>query len=298
MLGIFQFSWEVYNKDSKEGVLGSLEMTSKSNTRHIGMNQENRIEVKNASYRVNGKNILEDVSFSVREGDFISVIGPNGAGKSTLLKCMVRIIEPTSGSIKLAGKNISSYKLKELSKQVAFVPQNTDYNFPFSVSEIVLMGRIPHLGRLRVEGKEDYKVAEMCLKTVGMEEFSERIVTTLSGGEKQLVSIARAIAQEPKFLLLDEPTSNLDIYHQLNIMNLLRTLSDGKTGVVVVLHDLRLAAKFCDKILALSEGECVAFGNADDVLSEDIIENVFDVRVEIIRSKRTGNKVIDLIEPV
>lgn len=264
----------------------------------FGIPNADSIDTVDVGYRVNGKRILEGITFSLSRGGFVGIVGPNGAGKTTLVKILVDILKPTSGKIRLAGRETSTYGRKELFQRVAFVPQSIDFSFPLKVLDVVLMGRMPYLGRLEIEGSKDYAIALSALKTVGMEEFAARVITTLSGGEKQLVALAKAIAQGTEFLVLDEPTANLDIYHQLKIMSLLRGLAHGGKGVAIVLHDLRLAAKFCTKVLVLDDGRAVNFGEPAEVLTEEAISEVFKVRVCVLRNEVDGNTIIDPLEPI
>ncbi len=236
------------------------------------------IRTSELSYGVNGKTIVDDVSFEIKRNEFLGIIGPNGAGKSTLLRLLVRIISPTAGCILLDGEDISRYEASELYRKISFLPQTSYFDFPLSALEVVLTGRYPHLGILERESKEDIERAERCLSLVDMEGFSDRKVTTLSGGECQRVSIARVLAQETGFIFLDEPCSHLDIHHRFALMELLRSTSRKEKGVVAVLHDLDLAGRFCDRILVLENGRVFAHGEPPQVLSEKLLSSVFKVR--------------------
>ena len=240
--------------------------------------QRELLKTSGLSYRVNGKIIVEDVSFEIKRNEFLGIVGPNGAGKSTLLRLLARIINPTGGHILLDGENISGYEAKELYKKISFLPQTSYFDFPLSVLEVVLTGRYPYLGILESESKEDIKRAEDCLSLVDLEGFSRRKVTTLSGGEQQRVSIARVLAQETDFIFLDEPSSHLDIHHKFALMELLESLAQEGKGVVAVLHDLDLASKFCERILVLENGRVAALGEPSRVLSEKLLSSVFKVR--------------------
>ncbi len=257
------------------------------------------IEVRGLSYGVEGRWILRDVSLSVEKGEVVGVVGPNGAGKSTLLRAILRIVRPQEGEVALLGTPVERMSAREMAKRVAFVPQSTVFSFPFTVTEVVMMGRTPYAGRLIPEGRADYALCLDCLRTVEMEGLAERVVTELSHGEKQLVVIARALAQQPEFLLLDEPTSNLDIHHELTIMDLLRRLSheDGK-GVLVVVHDLHLALRYCDKVVVLEGGRVSASGNPRRVLTPALISKVFRVKVHMSSLPETRDKVIVPLAPL
>jgi len=240
--------------------------------------QRELLKTSGLSYGVNGKIIVEDVSFEIKRNEFLGIVGPNGAGKSTLLRLLARIINPTGGRILLDGENISGYEAKELYKKISFLPQTSYFDFPLSVLEVVLTGRYPYLGILESESKEDIKRAEDCLSLVDLEGFSRRKVTTLSGGEQQRVSIARVLAQGTDFIFLDEPSSHLDIHHKFALMELLESLAQEGKGVVAVLHDLDLASKFCERILVLENGRVAALGEPSRVLSEKLLSSVFKVR--------------------
>lgn len=240
--------------------------------------QRESLKTSGLSYGVNGKIIVDDVSFEIKRNEFLGIVGPNGAGKSTLLRLLARIINPTGGRILLDGENISGYEAKELYKKISFLPQTSYFDFPLSVLEVVLTGRYPYLGIFESESKEDIKHAEDCLSLVDLKGFSRRKVTTLSGGEQQRVSIARVLAQETDFIFLDEPSSHLDIHHKFALMELLESLAQEGKGVVAVLHDLDLASKFCERILVLENGRVAALGEPSRVLSEKLLSSVFKVR--------------------
>ena len=220
--------------------------------------------------------IIRDVSLEIKEGDFLGIIGPNGSGKTTLLRLLSRVLPPQRGDIFLFEKNIILMDLKEFCQKVAFVPQDTLINFPFSVLEIVLLGRIPHLKRLQFETKKDFaivKEAMLITDTLGLE---EKRIDELSSGERQRVIIARALAQQPVLLFLDEPTSHLDIGHQIQILDLLRKLNHkNNLTIVMVLHDLNLAAEYCSRIVLLDKGRVSQEGRPEEVLTYQNIETVY-----------------------
>lgn len=236
------------------------------------------MKVSGLSYGVNGKTILADAGFEVERNEFLGVVGPNGAGKSTLLRLLTRIINPTGGHILLDGEDLCRYEARELYRKISFLPQISYFDFPLSVLEVVLTGRYPYLGVFDSESEEDIKHAEDCLSLVDMGGFSQRKVTTLSGGEQQRASIARVFAQETDFIFLDEPSSHLDIHHKFALMKLLKSAAQKGKGVVAVLHDLSLAGRFCDRILVLEHGRVKALGEPSRVLSEEVLSSVFKVR--------------------
>ena len=237
-----------------------------------------RFEAADLRYEINGKAIVDGVSFTLRAGELLGVVGPNGAGKSTLLRLATGVLRPSGGEVSLDGVSLDRHETKRLYRKVAFVPQNTCFDFPFRAIEVVLAGRYPHLGMFENESPKDVRLAEKCLERVDMKGFSRRDVTTLSGGEQQRVSIARALAQETDFLFLDEPVSHLDVHHKLEVTELLRSLAREGRGVAVVLHDLGLAGRFCDRILVLRDGKRAAVGEPAAALGEDVLRSVFRVK--------------------
>ena len=237
-----------------------------------------RFRAADLRYEINGKAIVDGVGFELRRGELLGVAGPNGAGKSTLLRLATGVLAPSGGEVSLDGENIARYETKRLYRKVAFVPQNACFDFPFRAMEVVLAGRYPHLGTFENETAEDGELARRCLERVDMKGFSRRDVTTLSGGEQQRVSIARALAQETDFLFLDEPVSHLDVHHKLEVMELLRSLAREGKGVAAVLHDLGLAGRFCDRILVLRNGKTAAVGEPSLALGEDVLRSVFRVK--------------------
>lgn len=230
-----------------------------------------------------GKNrVIQNVSLEVSKGDFLGIIGPNGSGKSTLLKLLTRVLALEEGSIFLDGQNIDQIGLKSLCKKIAFVPQETLVQFPFTVYEIVLMGRIPYLNRWQTETKQDFLIVENALKVTDCFSLRHRQIDELSFGERQRVITAKALAQQPELLLLDEPTSHLDIGHQIQMLNLLKTLNqDKKLTLIMVLHDLNLASEYCNKILLLHEGKVYKEGSSEDVLTYQNIEAVYKTVVVV-----------------
>lgn len=229
----------------------------------------------NLSY--NGNKVVDNVSFSVEAGEFFMILGPNGAGKSSLLKLIAGIEEPASGQITVLNKSKGKYSARDLAKVVALVAQQAPMDFPFSVAETVLMGRSPHLGLLGIEGERDYTLALEAMRFTGVEQFADRRLNQLSGGERQRVMIARAICQEPKVILLDEPTTALDPAHQLKIMDLMeRFRKEKKTTVIIVSHDLNLAALYSDRLLLMKNGKVVVIGTPAEVFVPEFLENSYE----------------------
>lgn len=255
------------------------------------------LKIENLTYRLKGRPIVENINTEILGGELVGIVGPNGAGKTTLLKNICNILSPAEGKVMLEGINIDKLKPAELSRKMCYLPQSIAFNFPFKVSEVVLMGRYPYLKRMENERVEDYDIARKSLEMVDMLDFIDRDILTLSGGEQQRVSLSRVIAQDTDFLFLDEPLSNLDINHQLSVMDLLRALSGKGKAVAVVLHDLRLACRYCTKLVVLNHGRLVAQGDPSSVLSEDLINEVFKVRSRFITDGR-GVESLDFAEPL
>lgn len=222
--------------------------------------------------------VLENVCFSVKERDFIGVLGPNGSGKTTLLRSISRTLKPHRGIIFLNDVDIYALKSVEVAKQMAVVPQDTVIAFNFTALDVVLMGRNPHLSRFQMESEKDIAIARKAMELTNTWHLAERPINELSSGERQRVIIARALAQEPKVLLLDEPTVHLDINNQLEIMDLLKELCTKKGLIVLaVFHDFNLAARYCDSAILLKNGKIVSAGNVDAVLTSENIKSVFQV---------------------
>ena len=213
----------------------------------------------------------------------LSIVGPNGSGKSTLLKCINRILKTKQNTVLIDGKDASKLNLKELSKIMGYVPQSSTSTFPFTVFDVVLMGRKPYI-HWNISERDNEIVAEM-LDFLGIGDLAMRHFNELSGGEQQKVIIARALAQQPQLLLLDEPTSSLDIKHQLEILCMLKSLTQSKErSVIVSMHDLNLASRFSDRMLMLKQGCIYAVGTPEDVLTEENIEAVYGIKASVSNS--------------
>lgn len=227
--------------------------------------------------------ILRNVTFSVNEGEMMGIIGPNGSGKSTLLKGICRVIAPHAGRVLFEGRDISGLNRMEIARRIAVVPQAPHLPETFTAFEIVLMGRTPHLGRFRFEGYRDFDIAWKAMGITRTQPLAERTVDKLSGGQRQLLTIARAIAQEPGLILLDEPTAHLDINYQMEILDFIRGLCRNRgLTALAVLHDLNLAAQYCDRLVLLGNGTVRAVGSPSEVLTETNIADVYGARVHIM----------------
>ncbi len=238
------------------------------------------IKLNNVSLGYNHRPVLEDVSLEAKPGHILGLVGPNGSGKSTLIKGMTRVIDLFCGHIFIDGRDIRTIKREELARLAATVPQSPVLPAAFTAFEVVLLGRTPHLGLLRYEGKKDLAIAWQAMTATHTESFAERKVSELSGGERQRIVIARALAQQPKALLLDEPTANLDINHQIEILNLVKSLCrEQDLTVIIALHDLNLAAQYCDWLVMLNGGRVHAEGKPSDILTAPNIKQVYGAEV-------------------
>jgi iron complex transport system ATP-binding protein len=243
------------------------------------------IDIDNLICSYNKSPVLKKVTFSVQKGDMFIVIGPNGSGKTTLMKAMAGISGFENGNVYVLGRVISSYSKRKLAQTVAIVPQEGPLDFPFTVNELVLMGRSPYLGILGLPSEEDFEIAARALAFTGVEHLAHRKLGQLSGGEKQLVFIARAICQEPQIIILDEPTASLDIGHQIKIMDLMEKLKLEKSvTVIMVSHDVNLAAMYGDTLLLLKDGEGVNLGTPEEVLTFKILEEAYGCTLLVDKS--------------
>lgn len=234
------------------------------------------------------RHAVDEVDVAVPEGALVGVIGPNGSGKSTLVKLLLGALEPDRGEIRLLGRRLSSWRRREMARRVGVVPQNESVTFPVSVREFVAMGRYPHLGPWRTEGPEDRVAVERALARCDVESLAGRAFSTLSGGERQLARVARALAQEPDLLVLDEPTVSLDVRHEMEIYELLRELVGGGTTVLLVTHNLNAAARYADRLLLLHEGRARAEGPPGEVLTRETVEDVYGWPVRVVRHPGPG----------
>lgn len=241
------------------------------------------IHVKQAVKKIDGISILQSIDFQVNQGEIFGIIGPNGSGKSTLVKLLSGIDTLTSGAIELDGKPIAHYTRKELATWVAVLPQNTLPSIGFTVREVVEMGRYPFQNWLGRESGSSTQRIDRILHQLHLEKLQDRTLDQLSGGERQRTALAKVMAQEPRLLLLDEPTTYLDIGTQMELMDIVRSWRDREQlTVVVVLHDLNIAALYCDRLLLLHEGKQIALGSAHEIMSQQRIEQVYAVRPIVV----------------
>ena len=234
------------------------------------------VEVKKLTHRYENNPVLENISFSVPKGGFFVIIGPNGSGKTTLMKLIAGIQKPSKGEIKILGKPLARFTRKSLAQTIALVAQMASVEFPFTVEEVVLMGRSPHKGLLGLDSRSDLEIARQCMAFTEVEHLAQRKLDQLSGGEQQRVFIARAICQGPEIILLDEPTAALDLAHQVKVMDLMEKLqSERGVTIVMVSHDVNLAAIYGNFLLLLKEGKIVSLGSPSEVLTYETLEKAY-----------------------
>jgi iron complex transport system ATP-binding protein len=242
------------------------------------------LQLENAGIAMDGRWLVRNVSVTVAPGRVTALVGPNGSGKSTVLRLLAGLWRPTEGRAAFDSEDLAALPRRTLARRVTFVPQDTHIDFAFTVRDIVAMGRHAHLGRFESPRTEDAAAVETALEQADVADLAERFVNELSGGERQRVLIARSLSTEAEVILLDEPTSNLDVDHSLETLSLLRQLAAGGKTVVVALHDLNAVSRWADDAALLSEGSLRAYGAVTEVLREDHVEAVFGVRIERLYS--------------
>jgi len=242
--------------------------------------------------RAESEAVLKALSCLILSGRVLGILGPNGSGKSTLLKLLARVYQPQKGTIEILGESLTGLSQLNVAKRVALVPQETLQVFPFSIAEMVLMGRSPHhqgWGGWHWEDSQDWAVAQNAMDELDVAHLGDRLVTEVSGGERQRAVIARALVQEPQILLLDEPTAFLDLHHQLDIARIIKRLNrDRGLTVVLVSHDLNLASQYCDQVLLLNHGRLAAMGSPQTVIKPEVIEAVYGCSVLVDRHPQSG----------
>jgi iron complex transport system ATP-binding protein len=238
------------------------------------------LSLKNVSAGYGRKLVVRDVTMHVPEGEFVGLIGPNGSGKTTLLRVISGVLAPFKGEVLLRDAPLKTIGKRRLAQMMACLPQELATDLAFTVREIVAMGRSPHLSRIGRETRKDAEAAEKAMALADIADIADRFMTEISGGERQRAFIAMCLAQEPQILLLDEPTSHLDVGHQLSLLDLVKRLNrrSGMT-VVAVFHDLNLAAEYCDRLLLLHQGRAEALGSPKEVLTAEIIQRVYQAKV-------------------
>jgi iron complex transport system ATP-binding protein len=247
------------------------------------------ISLQQLSFSYRAQPVLQDITLDIPHQSFLALIGPNGSGKTTLLRVMSKALKPQRGVVMFDGRPLASLSARKLAQELAVISSEQHFEFPFSVKDIVAMGRFPHLNRLERMGDLDWSIVNEAMERTCVYDFRNRSISQLSSGEKQRVLIARAIAQQPSTLMLDEPNAHLDINHQISIFNLLRTLnSQHRMTVIVVLHDLSAAAAFCERLVLLHHGRIVRTGKPAEVITADLIKQTYGAEVAVFPSPVGG----------
>jgi len=253
------------------------------------------VRTQNLGWKIGGATILQNIDISVERGELVGVIGPNGAGKTTLLRLLAGLLVPSEGAVFLDGRNLAGMDARSRARKLAFMSQEAAQNFPFTVMEILLMGRYPHLGRFEREAAEDHEKARRTLSYVGLSGLENRGFGELSGGERQLVLFAKALVQDTETLVLDEPSSNLDIRHQDRIFSMAQELAGEKRAVLTSVHNLGVAAQYCSRLLLLEMGRVAADGRPEEVLRSEILDRVYSVHTLVSPSMATGSLTVTVL---
>lgn len=247
------------------------------------------IGINNLYYDYPGKPVLRNINLNLCRGSFTAVLGPNGCGKTTLLKTISGYLKPHKGRVMVLGASIKQLPVRERAKLVGYIPQNTTHGFGFTCREVVAMGRLPYLERFQWETREDKTAVCEAMEQTGIWPLKNRLFENISGGEMQRVFIARALAQRPQILLMDEPVSHLDIKFQVEIIELTKRLCDTMNiTAVAVMHDINLASRYCGQMVLMKNGEILSVGNASKVITRQNLKRVFDIEVEVIQHKGTA----------
>lgn len=251
------------------------------------------IKANGVSYNYGPIRALDSVSLEVRPGEFLGIIGPNGSGKSTLLSILAGILAPDSGQVLMERRPLSSWRSRGKAKLLALVLQDNFFPFDFTALEVVLMGRSPHLGELEAEGPRDLEIARRAMEACDCWEFRERSIRQLSGGERQRVVLARALAQQPRYLLMDEPTNHLDLSHQSKILEHVAVLCrEASLTAVAVFHDLNLASRFCGQLALLNQGRLIRQGMPEEVLEPMVIAQIYRSEIRLLKHPASGRPVV------
>lgn len=247
--------------------------------------EKSMINIKNLYWFYGNQKVLDNIGIDFHKNSIYGIIGPNGSGKTTLLKNITRSLMPKDKNIHIYDKDITSFSNRQLAKIISYVPQNTSLEFEFSVMDIVMMGRTPYLRRLRKESPDDIRIVENSMKITNTWNLKDKNIGNISGGERQRAIIARALAQQSKIMLLDEPVSQLDIHHQVEILKILKRLKrEKKVTVIMSLHDLNLASQYCDKLILMDEGKIIKEGAPKEIIKKENIEKVYGIRVNVMEN--------------
>ncbi|GJM16620.1 MAG: ABC transporter ATP-binding protein [Thermodesulfobacteriota bacterium] len=243
---------------------------------------ETIINCSDIGFSYNGTNVLNGISLSIQPGNMLGILGANGAGKSTLLKILCGVLKPKIGSAVFNDQELSKMDRREIAKGIAYIPQDPMFAFPFTVKEIVLMGRAPYIGRFEFERDIDKDIALNALETVGISHLKDRLISEVSSGERQLASIARGLVQEPEIMILDEPATYLDVKHRTEIMNILRELKDNKgISIIAATHDIFSSLFYFDDIMILKDGNTLAEGKSDQIIDSELLSSAYGIEVTV-----------------
>jgi len=241
------------------------------------------LTVENIGFAYRNKTVLNNIDLNIEKGEIVGVLGPNGCGKTTLLKLLNRNLHPDTGRVLMDGTDLEAISKRKIARHIAVVPQSNEIRFAFSVRDIVAMGRMPFMDRFQGESSEDEHIVQEAMEKTNIESFSHRLINTMSGGERQRVIIARALAQTPEIILLDEPTLHLDINHQFELLDLVRKLSaEERLTVVIVSHDLPMVVKYCDRIVLIHDNKVHALGTPEEVLTTENMRTVFNIEAVLV----------------
>jgi iron complex transport system ATP-binding protein len=253
------------------------------------------LELDDVRFGYEARRVIDGVTVTVERGEVLAVVGPNSAGKTTLVRLISKVLVPSRGAVRLDGVDVGRLGRVDVARTIAVVPQEVALAFPFTVLEFVLSGRYPHATTGFFDGPDGLRLAREALDTVGVADLGERLVTALSGGERQLVLVARALAQRPRLLVMDEANAHLDLRHQVNLARLIRRLPRQEgTAIVFVSHDLNLASQLADRILVLADGRVAGLGTPDAVLEADRLEAVYGCPVRVVRDTATGRPRVEI----
>ena len=246
--------------------------------------REKRLEVRDISFERNGKKILKNISFDMYSGEIVGVIGPNGSGKTTLLKTLNNINEKNSGTIKVKGKDISEFEDKELARNISFMNQNTNIGFDFPCIDVVVLGRYPYLDKFQEYSKKDMEIARKYMELTNTLKFQDKSILSLSGGERQRVLFAKTLTQEAQIVLLDEPTASLDMKYEDEIFRILQGVKEEGKSIIAIIHNLRTAIKYCDRLILLSAGEIIQCGTPEEVITEENLKKIYNIDVRVYKN--------------
>jgi len=248
---------------------------------------ETLINCSEIGFSYNGTSVLNAINLSVEPGQMLGILGANGAGKSTLLKILCGVLKPKSGKTLFNKMELSKMNRREVAKGIAYIPQDPMFAFPFTVREVVLMGRAPYIGQFEFEREADTEIAKNALETVGISHLKNRLINEISSGERQLVSIARGLVQEPEIMILDEPATYLDVKHRTEIMNILKQLKEKKgISIIAATHDIFSSLFYFDEIIILKDGSILAEGKTDQVVNSEILSSAYDI--DVVVKKENG----------